>query len=131
MGILRHIILKILCFVFKYQVHANRLFSLTVKSIFSSQDIDRNTRIKDVSGKSMPAMDVFSLSIKYLKDHCLKTLNSRGVLSNPENVKFVLTVPAIWSDRSKQFMRVAAIEVYICNSNYRKPWSSIVMISRN
>ena len=58
-------------------------------------------------------MDVFSLSIKYLKDHCLKPLNSRGVLSNQENVKFVLTVPAIWSDRSKQFMRVAAIEVYI------------------
>ena len=78
----------------------------------------RNTLIKDISGKSLPAMDVFSLSIKYLKDHFLKTLNLRGVLSNPENVKFVLTVPAIWNDRSKQFMRIAAIEVYINVSVY-------------
>ncbi|XP_022295822.2 heat shock 70 kDa protein 12B-like [Crassostrea virginica] len=78
-----------------------------------SEEMHRNTLIKDISGKSLPAMDVFSLSIKYLKDHFLKTLNLRGVLSNPENVKFVLKVPAIWNDRSKQFMRIAAIEAGI------------------
>ena len=59
----------------------------------------------------MPAMKVFSLSIEYLKEHCLKTINDRGFLPKPENIKFVLTVPAIWNDISKQFMRKAAIKV--------------------
>lgn len=40
-------------------------------------------------------------------------MEERGVLGSPEDVKFVLTVPAIWTDRSKQFMRVAAIQVNI------------------
>ena len=56
-------------------------------------------------------MKVFSLSIEYLKEHCLKTINDKGFLPKPENIKFVLTVPAIWNDISKQFMRNAAIKV--------------------
>ena len=68
----------------------------------------RNTLIKDISGKSLPAMDVFSLSIKYLKDHFLKTLNLRGVLSNPENFKFGLTVSAIWDDSDMYIYGFAA-----------------------
>lgn len=39
-------------------------------------------------------------------------MKDRGVQQN--NVEFVLTVPAIWTDHSKQFMRVAAIEVNQC-----------------
>ena len=59
----------------------------------------------------MPAMKVFSLSIEYFKEHCLKTINDRGFFPKPENIKFVLTVPAIWNDISKQFMRIAAMKV--------------------
>ena len=55
----------------------------------------------------------FSLSIEYLKEHCLKTINDKGFLPKPENIKFVLTVPAIWNDISKQFMRNAAIKVWL------------------
>lgn len=71
----------------------------------------KESSIYDVSGKPASAIKVFSLSIKYLKDHCLKVIKERGVLNNPKDVKFVLTVPAIWTDRSKQFMRVAANQV--------------------
>ena len=65
-----------------------------------------------MSGKAVPAMKVFSLFIKYLKEHCLKTIGDRGFLQSSNNIKFVLTVPAIWNDRSKQFMREAAVQVY-------------------
>ena len=58
-------------------------------------------------------MKVFSLSIEYLKEHCLKTINDRGFTPKREDIKFVLTVPAIWNDISKQFMRTAAIKVWL------------------
>lgn len=61
----------------------------------------------------MPAFTVFSESIKYLKDHFYKTLKERGSFLQEKDIKFVLTVPAIWSDRSKQFMRDAADKVWI------------------
>lgn len=72
------------------------------------KNLRKESSIYDVSGKPASAIKVFSLSIKYLKDHCLKVIKERGVLNNPKDVRFVLTVPAIWTDRSKQFMRVAA-----------------------
>ncbi|XP_078331448.1 heat shock 70 kDa protein 12A-like [Crassostrea virginica] len=77
------------------------------------KNIKKDSNIHDVSGKALPAMKVFSLSIKYLKDHCLKTICDRGFLRSPKDVKFVLTVPAIWNDRSKQFMRAAAVQAGI------------------
>lgn len=61
----------------------------------------------------MRAMDIFSISIEYLKDTMLKTINMRladGVLSE-KDIEFVLTVPAIWGDEAKLFMREAAIQV--------------------
>ena len=57
-------------------------------------------------------MKVFSLSIEYQKEHSLKTIHERGFLPKPENIKFVLTVPAIRSDLSKIFTRNAAFKVY-------------------
>lgn len=41
------------------------------------------------------------------------TLKERGSFLQEKDIKFVLTVPAIWSDRSKQFMRDAADKVWI------------------
>ena len=39
----------------------------------------------------------------------MKTISDRGFLPSPKDIKFVLTVPTIWNDRSKQLMREAAI----------------------
>lgn len=61
----------------------------------------------------MRAMDIFSISIKNLKDTLIQTMNSRlaeGVFSE-NDIDFVLTVPAIWGDEAKLFMREAAIQV--------------------
>lgn len=77
------------------------------------QNLHRNSVIKDITGKKMRAMNIFSISIKHLKDTMLKTMNSRlaeGTFSE-NDIDFVLTVPAIWGDEAKLFMREAAIQV--------------------
>ena len=65
-------------------------------------------------GKSMQALTVFSLAIRFLREHLMNKihLGVKGKLSD-EDVYFVLTVPAIWDDPSKQFMREAAEQVII------------------
>jgi hypothetical protein len=63
-------------------------------------------------GKSMQALTVFSLAIRYLKEHCLAKIQAVGKgMIRDEDSYFVLTVPAIWDDRAKQFMREAAEQV--------------------
>ena len=65
-------------------------------------------------GKSMQALTVFSLAIRFLKDELMKKIQiaMKGKLSD-EDIYFVLTVPAIWDDPAKQFMRESAEQVII------------------
>lgn len=68
-------------------------------------------KLEDVTGKSLMAIDVFGQSIKALKDHLLKLLITEGTGVQPHEIKWVLTVPAIWPDSAKQFMRKSAEKV--------------------
>ncbi|XP_052060702.1 heat shock 70 kDa protein 12A-like [Mytilus californianus] len=66
--------------------------------------ITKNMSMKDVTGKAARALDVFSLSIRALIDHFLKQVDVP--LSK---IRWVLTVPASWSDIAKQFMAGSAM----------------------
>lgn len=59
----------------------------------------------------MEAIKVFELSIKFLVWALMKNLKNSYTDIKQSDVEFVITVPAIWDDRSKQFMREAAKEV--------------------
>ena len=60
-------------------------------------------------------MKVFSACISYLRQHMTDACNSRHVDIEDDEIQWVLTVPAIWTDGAKQFMREAAIRVlYLC-----------------
>ena len=73
------------------------------------QVISRDLIIEDEMNNKFPAIDVFSMSIAYLVDSMLSECN-KAVLGDitKSDVHWVLTVPAIWSDAAKQFMREAA-----------------------
>jgi molecular chaperone DnaK (HSP70) len=62
-------------------------------------------------GNKLPAFDIFKMSISYLKLEAEKMLMEKGYRVNPDDVKWIITVPAIWSDAAKQFMREAAEQV--------------------
>ena len=71
------------------------------------------TKINAANGKPVKALKVFAHSINFMKDEALKVISFETGDKNfkVEDVQWVLTVPAIWSPRAKQFMREAAYEV--------------------
>ena len=73
------------------------------------QTISRDLMIEDVMGKTLPAIKVISMSIAALVDDMVRSGGKtiRGGLLKSD-FHWVLTVPAIWSDAAKQFMREAA-----------------------
>ena len=87
------------------------------------QSLNIKTVIKAANGESVDAKTVFSRSIKFLKEEALKVICQRTGDDhyNANDIQWVLTVPAIWTPKAKQFMREAAYEVRIdkCKSLFK------------
>lgn len=77
--------------------------------------------LEDDKDKKLPASRVFSLAIQYLKDDlistCLDRLKKSNMTLDDIELQWVLTVPAIWNDAAKQFMREAAEAVTVLTYN--------------
>lgn len=67
--------------------------------------------MKTEYGQEMEAIKVFSAAIKFLKNHLVEQCQNEPFNTAEEKIHWVLTVPAIWDDAAKQFMREAAVEV--------------------
>jgi len=67
--------------------------------------------ITDETNKPLQASYVFARAIRYLKEHLFNSLLKQFLNIKEKDIQYVLTVPAIWDDVSKQFMREAAQEV--------------------
>eukprot|EP00058_Branchiostoma_floridae_P006842 XP_002592330.1 hypothetical protein BRAFLDRAFT_240194 [Branchiostoma floridae] len=88
--------------------------------LYTEKKLTKDTTIKDVNGKKLPALDIFAHAMRYLKDHMLNaikvTVGSEKAIKN-DDICWVLTVPAIWDDSAKQFMRQAAYKAGIANES--------------
>lgn len=82
---------------------------------FFQKGLAIKSMIRDIKGDEMPAIDVFSAAIKYMKDCLLKELKEKNDenAEEAESIRWVLTVPAIWDEYAKKFMRKAAEKVFI------------------
>lgn len=80
------------------------------------QSLSTDFILSDINGKTMVPVDVFAKTILYFKQHLeqrvRECLDSSFQLS-PDDVQWVVTVPAIWDDKAKFFMRKAAEKVNI------------------
>ncbi|XP_045176606.1 heat shock 70 kDa protein 12A-like [Mercenaria mercenaria] len=82
---------------FKMLLHENKVLS-------------RKTLLFDEHNKPLSALTVFSSAIKYLKNHLLEVIQTRVTDIHEEDIHWVLTVPAIWNESAKQFMKEAGTE---------------------
>ncbi|XP_060574862.1 heat shock 70 kDa protein 12B-like isoform X2 [Ruditapes philippinarum] len=75
------------------------------------ENLDRNMTIEDEMGKSMNALNVFAMAIDFLVGDMMKNVKDKLTSAiGKDEVHWVLTVPAIWTDAAKQFMREAAVQ---------------------
>ncbi|XP_052254696.1 heat shock 70 kDa protein 12A-like isoform X2 [Dreissena polymorpha] len=81
------------------------------------RSIDFATQLEDSDGRHLPAIIVFSRFIKSIKDYVLKRVTSSGSVVDVKRIKWVITVPAIWPDRAKSLMRLAAQKSDIPGAN--------------
>ncbi|XP_035679344.1 heat shock 70 kDa protein 12A-like [Branchiostoma floridae] len=83
--------------------------------------ITRDVLLTAANGRTLPALDVFSHALKFLSDHLRDAVKiSTGADIEAHNIRWVITVPAIWNDAAKQFMREAAYKAGIASRNHRK-----------
>ncbi|XP_068713523.1 heat shock 70 kDa protein 12A-like [Montipora foliosa] len=77
----------------------------------SEETLNRDTLLEARNGKNVRALDIFSYSLEYLKDKALERISDEsGIEYTAEEVRWVITVPAIWKQSAKQFMREAAYQ---------------------
>ncbi len=67
-----------------------------------------------MDGRSMPLITVISETLKYISNCALNKLNEQlGETLHKEKIRWVLTVPALWNEEHKLFMRKAAVKAGI------------------
>ena len=66
--------------------------------------------IEAANGKCLPAVDVYAMALKFLKETALEWIHK--LPKHPyQKIQWIVTVPAIWSDAAKETMRKAAMKV--------------------
>ena len=63
-----------------------------------------------LDGRELPLMKVISESLRYIGDKALEKLSEQVGKVVKTKIRWVLTVPALWSEEHKFFMRKAATE---------------------
>jgi hypothetical protein len=72
------------------------------------------TNVKSIDGREMPLMTVIAESLRFISDRAMAKLEEQiGKCINKQKIRWVLTVPALWSEEHKLFMRKAAVEAGI------------------
>ena len=76
------------------------------------QRLSGETMITAANGKSHRALDVFAHALRYFRHHALQELSDQTTTPLlDDDVRWVITVPAIWRPPARQFMRLAAVQV--------------------
>ncbi|XP_060557848.1 heat shock 70 kDa protein 12B-like [Ruditapes philippinarum] len=95
-------------------IHKDWYYFRRFKMILHQQTtLSRKTLLYDENKKAMTALHVFSSAIKFLKDDLCDEISKKMTGFEERDIFWVLTVPAIWTDAAKKFMREAAVEADI------------------
>ncbi|XP_068081163.1 heat shock 70 kDa protein 12A isoform X2 [Anabrus simplex] len=88
-------------------------------ALHHDQDMNRNTKVRAANGHALPAFTVFAHALRHLKSQALQELSDQaGTDLSPDDIRWVITVPAIWRQPAKQFIREAAYQAGVCNPDH-------------
>ena len=76
------------------------------------QNLNKETTIKAANGRPYPALTVFAHALGFFYEHALQELSDQSATTIVnDDIRWIITVPAIWKAPAKQFMRLAAYQV--------------------
>ncbi|KAM8780392.1 heat shock 70 kDa protein 12A isoform 3-T3 [Rhynchonycteris naso] len=79
--------------------------------LHTTGDLTLDTDLTAANGKKIKALEIFAYALQYFKEQALKELSDQaGSDFENSDVRWVITVPAIWKQPAKQFMRQAAYQ---------------------
>ncbi|CAD7698479.1 unnamed protein product [Ostreobium quekettii] len=85
------------------------------------QSTTQDPMVKALNGRSLKLSVVLEKSLEYLKNDVVSTLNAqKGLGLSPEDIIWVVTVPAIWNDWAREMMRTAAFKAGMIQSQRSK-----------
>ncbi|XP_077095496.1 heat shock 70 kDa protein 12A isoform X4 [Siphateles boraxobius] len=77
--------------------------------LHTTANLSIDTDLHAANGKRVKALDIFAYALAFFKEQALKELSDQaGADFDNADVRWVITVPAIWKMPAKQFMREAA-----------------------
>jgi len=96
---------------------SNLLFTEYKMNLNQAQALLNTATATASNGKTLPLMKVIAATLRFVKDDAMENINKNQPLNiKAEECKWVVTVPAIWSDGAKGFMRRAAFEAGLVTS---------------
>lgn len=75
----------------------------------------KKPRITAANGTSVDATTVLSQALMFVKLKAIARLEHAGLLVDPIDIRWVLTVPAIWTPAAKSVMKEAARQAGMCS----------------
>jgi len=76
------------------------------------QDLNADTELAATSGQTVKALTIFAYALRFFRNHALQELADQSQTRIvDDDVRWIITVPAIWKEPAKQFMRQAAYQV--------------------
>ncbi|XP_033632868.1 uncharacterized protein LOC117294526 isoform X1 [Asterias rubens] len=88
-------------------------------ALHNDPNLNLDTELTAANGKKIPAIKVFENALRFFREHAMEELcdQSNDGKFDPGDIRWVLTVPAIWKQPAKQFMRRAAYRAGIASSS--------------
>ncbi|XP_069468020.1 heat shock 70 kDa protein 12A [Ambystoma mexicanum] len=78
-------------------------------TLHTSPNLNMETDLTAANGKKVKALEIFAYALQFFKEQAMKELSDQaGCDYSASDVRWVITVPAIWKQPAKQFMRQAA-----------------------
>lgn len=81
--------------------------------IFYFKHVNSDMMLEDITGKSVLAIGVFSLTIRELVNHLMNKLEAKKIVVYSNEIQWVLTVPSTWGVDLKPMVRKSAEMVCI------------------
>ncbi|XP_045178039.2 heat shock 70 kDa protein 12A-like [Mercenaria mercenaria] len=96
-----------------------RFFKTFKMELHNTTDLSHDTMIKDVRKREFSAAKVFSYVIEYLKSLAVSVMREDTTDLKENDIQWMISIPAIWSDSCRQFMREAATSAGIPEEKLR------------